>query len=375
MKNSNITTTRTPKIRLEDGFWVGMDDHAATIVVAVLQNEDRKPGAPFKVSNDEKGLKELIRRLRELKGEVRCVYEAGPCGYGLQRRLTKAGFRCEVAAPSLTPRRSGQRVKTDRRDALKLAEMLRGHMLTMVTIPEVEREALRDLVRAREDALEDLTQARNRLSRFLLRQGKYYRENRWTRAHWQWLDGIQLEQEDAQATLDHYITVVHSRMAHLEQITQSVKAAAEQHQPVISRYCALRGVDWLTALTIHAEYGDLRRYRQARAFMSSVGVVPSEHSSGPSTRRGPITKTGNAHVRRVLVEAAWHARLRPRVGRVLKKRRENLPAEVVRIAEKAEDRLHRKFSRMVYRNKRSTVAAVAVARELCGFLWAIAQLP
>src|SRR5438128_4257751 len=167
MKKSTSTT--------KDRFWVGMDDHAATIVVAVLRKEEAVPAERFTVSNEEKGQEDLIKRLQALKGEVRCVYEAGPCGYGLQRRLMKAGIQCDVAAPSLTPQRAGQRVKTDRRDALKLAEMLRGQMLTMVTIPDIERESLRDLVRAREDAVEDQLRARHRLSRLLLRYGLQYR--------------------------------------------------------------------------------------------------------------------------------------------------------------------------------------------------------
>ena len=364
------------KSTTKDRYWVGMDDHAATIVVAVLRNEEKTPAERFTVSNDEKGKKELIKRLRALQGEVRCVYEAGPCGYGLQRRLMKAGISCDVAAPSLTPRRPGRRVKTDRRDALKLAEMLRGQMLSMVTIPEVEREALRDLVRAREDAGEDLLRARNRLSRLLLRHEQQYREkNRWTRAHWRWIRAVRLNQQHAQTTLENYITVVESCIDRVAALTQLLKTAAEEHQQVISRYSALRGVDWLTALTMYAELGDLRRYPCAPGVMDAVGLVPTEDSSGPTQRRGAITKTGNAHARRVLVEAAWHARHYPRVGEKLKKRRQNLPADVVRIAERADVRLHRKFSRMIYRSKRSTVAAVAVARELTGFLWAIAQIP
>jgi transposase len=328
------------------------------------------------VSNDERGHKELIKRLRELKGDVRCVYEAGPCGYGLQRRLQKAKIHCDVAAPSLTPKRPGRRVKTDARDALHLADMLRSNSLIMVRIPEVEREALRDLLRAREDAVEDVVRARNRLSRFLLRHEQHYRTgNRWTLAHWRWIRSIKLEQKYAQATLDEYITAAESRKDRVDALTKLLKGAAEEHDAVIGRYCALRGVDWLTALTIYAELGDLRRYTRAPGLMGAIGVVPTEDSSGPNQRRGSITKTGNAHVRRVLVESAWHARHPVRVGEKLRKRRENLPAEVVRIAQKADARLHRKFSRMIYRNKRSTVAAVAVARELSGFLWAIAQLP
>jgi transposase len=368
MKKS-ISTTK-------DRFWVGIDDHAATMVVAVRRNEEAGPVERFTVGTDEKGQKELIERLKALKGEVRLVYEAGPCGYALQRRLMKAGFVCDVAAPSLTPQRRGQRVKTDRRDALKLAEMLRGQMLTMVTIPDVEREALRDLVRAREDAGQDLLRARNRLSRMLLRRGLQYREgNRWTRAHWQWINAVQLEQGYAQEALTNYITMVQSCVERVEALTKRLRSVADEHPQVIGRYSALRGVAWLTALTLYSEFGDLRRYGKASSFMSAVGLVPSEDSSGPRHHRGAITKTGNAHARRVLVEAAWHARRPLKVSETLKKRRKNVSAEAVRIAEKADARLHRKFTRMIYRNKRSTVVAVAVARELAGFIWAIGQLP
>src|SRR5882672_5802151 len=222
MKKSNSTS--------KDRFWVGIDDHAATMVVAVLRNEEAAPVERFTVGTNEKGLKELDRRLKALKGEVRIVYEAGPCGYGLQRRLMKAGFVCDVAAPSLTPQRPGQRVKTDQRDALKLAEMLRGQLLTMVTIPDIEREALRDLVRARESAGEDLLRARNRLSRLLLRHGLQYREgNRWTRAHWRWINAIRLEQVHTQEALNHYIKVVNSCNERVEALTKLLKTASEKY--------------------------------------------------------------------------------------------------------------------------------------------------
>jgi transposase len=368
MKNSTSTS--------KDRFWVGMDDHAATIVVAVLKNEEGAPVARFTITNEEAGHKQLIKRLAGLGGEVRCVYEAGPCGYVLQRRLAKARIHCEVAAPSLTPQRPGQRVKTDQRDALKLAEMLRGQVLMMVTIPEEEREALRDLMRAREDALEDLLRSRHRLSRLLLRHGvRYSGKSRWTQDHWRWIQKVELRQGHSQAALKNYMLVVERFIERVNALTKELAEAAKAHSKVIGRYSALRGVDWLTALTVYAELGDLRRFRNAPSLMSAVGLVPTEDSSGPKQRRGALTKTGNAHVRRVLVESAWHARHYPRLSQKLRKRRENLPVEVITIAEQAEVRLNRKFSRMEYRNKRSTVSVVAVARELAGFFWAISQIP
>lgn len=358
----------------KDVFWVAFDDHADKIVGAVLVNWGERLHERFEVVPDEKGLGQLVKKLKSYQGEVRCVYEAGPCGMMLQRRLTKEGIRCDVAAPSLTPVQTGNRVKTDRRDAKKLVFLHRAGTLTLIHIPDEKREALRDLVRAREDAVEDLRQARNRIGKFLLRQGHRYRgKNTWTQAHWAWIRAIRLPHELSQQALEAYLLSVTDSQDRLARLDQQVSDAAAAYESIVSRYATLRGIDRLSAITVYAELGDLKRFPTAPELMSATGLVPSENSSGNSTRRGGITKTGNAHVRRILVEAAWHARHRPNVGTAVRRRRENQPAEVLKIAREAEARLHRKFTRMVWQNKRSTVAAVAVARELAGFLWAIGQ--
>lgn len=354
-------------------FWVGFDDSADKIVAAVMKGGEEGEEL-FEVRTDERGLGQLIRKLKSYRGQVRCVYEAGPSGFVLQRKLSKEGIRCQVAAPSLTPLQSGNRIKTDRRDARKLVRLYRAGTLTLIRVPSEEDESLRDLVRAREDAVEDLRQAQNRLGKFLLRQGQRYRgKSTWTQAHWRWIAGLELNSAYGQHVLEAYVLAVTDAQERLKRLDRQVDQAATKYETIVSQYAALRGIDRLSALTVHAELGDLKRFPSAPQMMAAVGLVPSERSSGLSQRRGSITKTGNAHVRRVLVEASWHARHRPNVGPTIRRRREDLPAAVISIAKEADARLHRKFTQLVWRNKRSTVAAVAVARELAGFLWAIGQ--
>ncbi|HEY2094448.1 MAG TPA: IS110 family transposase [Thermoanaerobaculia bacterium] len=357
-----------------DVFWVAFDDHADKVVAAVLMNDEAKLHEWFEVVPDEKGLRQLIKKLKGYEGEVRCIYEAGPCGFVLQRRLAKEGIPCSIAAPSLTPRQPGNRVKTDRRDAKKLVFLYRAGTLTTIHIPDQEQEALRDLVRAREDAVEEARRSRNRLGKFLLRHGHRYRgKTTWSREHWRWIRSIELEQQYSRQALEAYIAAVVGTEDQLKRLDEQVSKAADACEKIVRAYATLRGIDRLSAITVYAELGDLKRFRGAPEMMSAVGLVPSENSSGNTQRRGSITKTGNAHVRRVLVEAAWHARHRPVVGEALRRRREEQPPEIVGIAKQADVRLHRKFTGLTWRNKRTTVAAVAVARELAGFFWAIGQ--
>lgn len=367
MKNTTSQTGSTV-------YWVGIDDHADKIVVTVLKDWDDAPYERFELGSDEKSLGRLMRKLRAYNGSVRCVYEAGPCGFTLYRRLLASGISCEVAAPGLTPKKSGNRVKTDRLDSKQLAILFRGGMLTAIEVPDERREALRDLVRAREDALESLSVAKNRLGKFLLRHGHRYREGTtWTERHWKWIRAIRFEQEYSAQALESYIAAVENAEAVFRRTTEMVTAAAESVASIVDAYCVLRGIDRLSAITIYSELGDLRRFRTAPQMMAAVGLVPSESSSGNSERRSGITKTGNAHVRRILVEAAWHARHRPNVSRRLRDRRANQPEERIRIAREADTRLHRKLRKMIWRRKRPTVAVIAVARELAGFVWAIGQ--
>lgn len=358
-------------------FWVGMDWHADSVTVSVFGDSGIEPVERFEVVPDARGLRRLASRLKGLGRDVRCVYEAGPCGYEPQRILTRAGITCAVAAPSLIPRRPGDRVKTDRRDADKLGRLYRAGELTMVTIPDESQEALRDLVRAREDAKTDLLRRRHRLGKFLLRHGHRYRNGKaWTQRHWSWIRSIRFTQPHSQAVFEEYQAAVVEGLDQIARFDRLLEQAAQAPQLAAkaSPFQALRGIASRTALTLIAEAGDLRRYPKASQFMGATGLVPSEHSSGASRHQGAITKTGNAHLRRVLVEAAWHYRHRPGPSLTMTRRRLGQPATVLSIARKADARLYRKYHRLIHRGKRSTQAVVAVARELAGFLWAIAQV-
>jgi transposase len=282
-----------------------------------------------------------------------------------------------VAAPSLTPRKPGDRVKTNRRDARKLARMLRAGELTLISVPNARQESVRDLVRARESATADLLRAKNQFTKLLLRYGHRYRDGKtWTQRFWRWVDGIQLAEECSSQVLRQQRRIIEEReriVADYEKLIETIARESEYATPVAA-LGVLRGIDWLTAMTILVELGDLRRFATARQIMAAVGVVPSEFSTGDKTRRGAITKVGNAHVRRVLIEAAWHYQQPRRPGPRIRRRRTGQPPERIAIAERCDRRLQRRFTRLTSRGKRSTVAAVAIARELAGFIWAIGQI-
>jgi transposase len=331
----------------------------------------------FEVGMDGKGIQRLIDRLKREGGEVRCVYEAGPCGYELYRKLREAGIHCDVIAPSLTPEKPGDRVKTNRRDARNLGRLYRAGELTVIAVPKPEQEAIRDLTRAREDVREDLTRRQHRLNRFLHRSGYHYGDgDRWTKKHWNWIRQLRLEDDNLRVILEESIRGVEQSLEQLKTYDAKIEENAQkpEYATRVSRYQTLRGVQTVTAMTLVTEVWDMRRYATAPQFMGSTGLVPSEHSTGGRERRGGITKVGNAHLRRVLVEAAWHYRHRPIAGPSIKKRRKQQPEAVVSIAERADQRLNRKFRRLVDRyNKKPAIAAVAVARELAGFIWAVGQ--
>ena len=322
-------------------------------------------------------MQRLIAKLKQETGEVRCVYEAGPCGYELYRQLRQAGIQCDVIAPSLTPRIPGDRVKTNRRDAQKLGRLHRAGELTIIQVPNEDQEAVRDLTRAREDVREDLTRRQHRLSRFLLRQGyRYEGREKWTKQYWRWIGTIQFSDTNLQTVFEESIRAIEQSQEQLKTFDTKLEEIAKRPEYVrkVERYKTLRGVRTVTAMTIVAEVWDMRAYGQAPRFMSATGLVSSEYSTGEHQRRGSITKTGNAHLRRVLVEAAWHYRHRGKAGAAIQKRRKGQPPQVVSIAERADQRLNRKFHRLVDRyNKKPVVAAVATARELAGFIWAIGQ--
>lgn len=357
--------------------WVGIDDHADKWTIIHFKGTDGKPTTEMELIPNASGYRKLIRFAKELEGDVRIVYEAGPCGYELYRRLIAAGLNCQVAAPSLTPRKPGERVKTNRRDAAKLARYLRSGDLTFIVVPDEQRESLRDLVRARAAVQKDLVSVRNQITKFLLRYGHRYRDGKaWTGRFWAWLRKITLSADYGQIVLDEMIIAHDQRLGQLARYDALIETAAKkpEYASYIAALSVLRGISTLTAMTILCELGDLRRFRSAPQLMAAIGLVPSEYSTGENTSRFSITKTGNAHVRHVAVEAAWHYQRRIRNGRKVKARRTNQPQALIAIAEKCDFRLNRKFVRMTSRGKRSTIAAVAVARELVGFIWAIGQL-
>jgi transposase len=358
-----------------DTMTVGLDVHKKTIAVAVLYGSSDVVNEQMTLENTPEQVEKLVQRLTA-KGTPRFCYEAGPCGFEVQRQMTKLGKECVVIAPSMTPRRPGDRVKTDRRDAEKLARLFRAGELTVIRVPSREEESARDLVRAREDVLEDRLRARHRLSKFLLRQGRVYRESRpWGAVHGQWLEAQHFEWESLQKTYESYFRTLQEVDARMEVLDQQTQDLAEQDPfkiPVQYLRC-LKGIDTLSALTLATEVMDFKRFEKASSFMGFTGMVSSEYSSSERIRRGGITKAGNHHIRRVLVEAAWHVRHGARTSKELMTRRKGCPSEVLRIALRAQDRLYRKYWKMMHRGKLPQVTVVACARELSGFVWAIGQ--
>ena len=355
---------------------IGLDVHKATIVAAVLPPGEERVVGTMTIQNDPKKIDSLVKLLA-VKGELLFVYEAGPCGYEVHRQLAERGYACKVIAPGLIPVRPGDRVKTDRRDAEKLARLYRAGELTEIRVPTREEEAARDLVRAREDVLEDRLRVRHRLSKFLLRQGRAYRETKgWTVAHRQWLLKQRFDWPALQQSFESYLRAVEELEARLAVLDQQIVDLAQQDPyriPVQYLRC-FKGVDTLSALTLVVEAQVFDRFCKAPSFMGFTGLVSSEHSSGEKVRRGRMTKTGNAHLRRILVEAAWAYRYRNVASQALLERRKGCPAEVIRIAQRAQDRLHRKFYRMTMKQcKPHPVAVSAVARELAGFVWSMAK--
>ncbi len=355
--------------------YVGMDVHKASIQVAMLLPEGGQ-AVEWKIQNTPQALRRLARRLQKsASGEIRSCYEAGPTGYATHRRLSELGVPCMVIAPSLIPRRPGDRIKTDRRDARKLAEMLRADLLTEVHPPNEQDESLRDLCRCRDDVRDDLCRARHRLGKFLLRHDRIYRlsKHHWGTRHMAWLDQQRFEDPAAQATLDSYLLAVKQLQERKRQLDLHLATCAERdpyREPVGWLRC-FKGIDTVTAVSLIAELHDFRRFRSARSLMSYLGLVPSEQSTGERERKGAITKTGNRHVRRLLIEAAWHHRHRPTISAPLMRRRENQPAHVIAIADRAQERLHARYRRMMARGKAHPKTIVAMARELVGYLWAV----
>jgi transposase len=355
--------------------YVGIDAHKKDLFIAMLIGTERTP-VTWTVPNESNAIRRLVRKLeREAPGPVRACYEAGPCGYALQRQLTTPRVSCQVIAPALVPRKPGERVKTNRRDARKLAELLRANLLTEVQPPTPEEEAVRDLCRARDDAREDLQRSRHRLGKLLLRRGLHYHGRNWTRAHRQWIDRLTWAHDAERVVVEDYLLAIDQLEARLIELDVCLAAIAERdpyREPVAWLRC-FRGIDTLTAILLLAELHDFRRFPSPRALMAYLGLVPGEDSSGEKHRRGRITRTGNTLVRRILVETAWHYQHRPGVGVALARRRKGQPARVIAIADKAQQRLCRRFRKLAAEHKPAPKIVVAIARELAGFVWAALQ--
>jgi transposase len=356
---------------------VAFDQHAATTVAAVLLPGHQTP-ALHALTSDSATIVRFLRRL-SATGPVQCLYEAGPCGFDLQRALGAEQFPCDVIAPALIPRRPGDRIKTDRRDATHLAVLYRAGALTAIHIPTEQEEAARDLLRCREQIRADLLRARHRLSKFLLRHGRRFTatKNTWSKRHHQWLQ----TQRWPLAALEHthraYVRAVDEAVAQLQAIETELRdvLVLEPLRTRVETLRCFRGIDDLTALTVAAELGDARRFPSAPRVMAFTGLVPAEYSSGTSRARGRITKTGNAHLRRVLVEAAWHYRHPPFVGDPLRRRQRGAPPGAIAHAWAAQCRLHRRYRRLAARGKPKQHIVTAIARELSGFLWAALTQP
>lgn len=355
--------------------YVGIDAHKKDLFIAMLIGNELTP-VTWQLANEPNAVRRLVRKLeREAPGPVQVFYEAGPCGYALQRQLTTPRVNCDVIAPALTPRKPGERVKTNRRDARKLVELGRAGLLTAVQPPTPADEAVRDLARARDDAREDLQRCRHRLGKLLLRRGLHFAGKNWTRAHRQWIDGLAWEHAAERAVVDDYLLAIDQTEARLQELDARLAEIAdtEPYRTPVGWLRCFRGIDTLTAMLILAELHDFRRFASAPALMAYLGLVPGEDSSGEKHRRGRITRTGNALVRRLLVETAWHYQHRPSVGVALARRRKGQPARVMAIADKAQQRLCRRFRKLAAEHKPAPKIAVAIARELAGFVWAALQ--
>jgi transposase len=356
--------------------FVGLDVHAETIAVAVAEAEGEVRSLGL-IPNRPESVGRLIRKLGRAE-QLRVCYEAGPTGYVLYWQLSELGVKCEVVAPTLVPVRAGDRVKTDRRDAQKLARSYRAGDLTRVWVPDAAHEALRDLVRARLAAKRDQLRARHRLSKFLLRHGRRAPEgtNAWTDKHLQWIKSqVHFEYRAQEITLGDYLHEVDhvaERIARLERsIDTAVQELPAKSRAVIEALQSLRGIAQISAVSIMAEVGELSRFEHPRQLMGYSGAVSREHSSGERIRRGAISKTGNAHLRRIVIEAAWAYRHRPGIGKTLAARQRRSSAAVTALAWKAQHRLHQRYARLIARGKCKQQTVTAVGRELLGFIWAI----
>jgi transposase len=355
--------------------YVGLDVHKETIVVAIAKAGRGDALQYGEIENTAEALQKLVRKISSQGERVLFCYEAGPCGYGIYWQLKEMGHECMVVAPSMIPKKAGNRIKTDRRDAVTLARLCRAGELTAVWVPDREQEAIRDLTRAREDIKRMERRVRQHLGAFLLRHGKKYSGKKaWSQAHFRWMEGLIFEHPSQQVVFQEYKDMVRHAQDRLKAIEQQMITVLESwsKKEVVIALMALRGVKLITAMTVVAELGDISRFGSARQLMAYLGLVPSEHSTGQKQKRGGITKCGNSHVRRMLVEAAWCYRFPASKTRALQRYAVKTSEEVQEIAWKAQKRLYMRYRHLLLKGKVKVEVCTAVARELAGFIWAIA---
>ena len=354
--------------------YAAMDTHKKAHTVTWL---DPKTGETelFEVPNNAKAIKKMVKRLqRKASSRIKFCYEAGVCGFELKRQIEALDSDCMVIAPSLVPKKPGDRIKTDRRDAGKLLGQLVAGQLTEVYAPNPEQEAAREITRCRDAAKEDLMKTRHRLVKFLTRHGYIYTQgDHWTQKHRQWLHSLKLDYPDLRTAFDSYLMELEHREQRVATLTKEVEVLAErpEYKEIVGLLCCFHGIQTLTAMTLVAELFEFGRFDSPRKLMGYLGLVPSQDSSGEKRRPGSITKAGNKRVRRLAIETSWHYRHGPRVGKLLKKRRDGRPPWAIDIADRAMQRLCKRYRRLIARGKRSQKVVVAIARELAGFLWAL----
>ncbi len=352
--------------------YVALDVHKKNIVMG----ESKKPGESEiggEFLNIDSGIKKLLKKLKKISGEseVMICYEAGPCGYALKRILNKNGYNCEVVAPSLIPAKSGDRIKTDKRDAKKLARLFRANELTFINVPDEDQESIRDFIRCREDIMSDLKRVKQRLNHFLIRHGFHYSGTNWTKGYLIWMKSIKFDNNRLVLTLSQYVNQMELLSIQLNDMDKAIEeiALTNEYKEKVNALCAFKGIGTLSAMILISEIIDFNRFSNPKDLMAYLGMVPSEFSSGGKTKKGSITKCGNTRARRILIEAAHHSRHKPIIGMKMTKDLEKVNSDLRIAPTKALKRLHKRYYYLIFKGKPIQVAVVAVARELVGFLW------
>jgi transposase len=355
-------------------YYIGMDVHKDSVQMAVFAETGEEPIYERRLSNNTALLLKEAGRFND-KGKTEAAYEAGSLGYVIHRVLEQAGISCYVLPANKVAKKRTERIKTDKRDARLIGRELRSKSIRPIVVPDEVDEAARDLLRCREDVIEDLRRAKQRLLKFMVRHGHIYTGggNNWTLTHWRWMDRLPFKQEHERMVYEEYRSQINSLEERVIRLEEKIVATAEspRYKAAVSRLRVFKGIDYIIALSVLCEIGDFHRFAGAKDFMSYIGLVPSESSSGGKRNQGSITKAGNGHLRKLLIEGAWHYTKNSRPGKRLEKRRQGYPASLIDAADRALHRLHKKYMRLIFAGKHKNVAVTAVARELAGFIWAV----